>query len=94
MKRRIGIVGIFFIAFALTACGTTSPDSSNMSSGAMPMPGAEIAMDNKMAATTDNRAVIKTASIGVRVKRTRRWLAFPAVAVSMRAWTCVRRGRS
>lgn len=68
MKRRIGIVGIFFIAFALTACGTTSPDSSNMSSGAMPMPGAEIAMDNKMAVTTDNRAVIKTASIGVRVK--------------------------
>lgn len=68
MNRRISIVGIFFIAFALTACGTTSPDSSNMSSGAMPMPGAEIAMDNKMAVTTDNRAVIKTASIGVRVK--------------------------
>ena len=68
MKRQISIFATFFVTFALTACGTSSTDSSSMSSGVMPMPGAEIAMDNKMATVTDNRSVIKTASLGVRVK--------------------------
>ncbi|MFZ9802535.1 MAG: hypothetical protein ACO3DO_04005, partial [Candidatus Nanopelagicales bacterium] len=65
MNKRIGLVAAFITTFALTACGVSSTDSSSMGSGVMPMPGAEIAMDNKMATATDTRAVIKTASLGV-----------------------------
>ena len=68
MNKRIGLVAAFITTFALTACGVSSTDSSSMGSAVMPMPGAEIAMDNKMATVTDIRAVIKTASLGVRVK--------------------------
>jgi len=68
LNKRISILGTFFIIFALTACGTASTDSSSMSAGTMPMPGAEISMDSKMATVPDARAVIRTASLGVRVK--------------------------
>lgn len=68
MNKRISIFAIFFVTFALTACGASTTDSSSMSSGSMPMPGAEIAMDNKMATSPDTRAVIKTASLSFRVK--------------------------
>ncbi len=68
MNKRISILGTLFVFFALSACGTSSTISSSSSDASMPMAGTEILMDNKMATAVDTRSVIKTASLGVRVK--------------------------
>ncbi len=65
MNKKIGIIGLLLTFFALTACGSSN-DSTSMGSANMPMAGSEIAMDTKM--VPESRAVIKTASLGIRVK--------------------------
>lgn len=65
MNKKIGFIGLLLAFFAFTAC-SSNIDSSSMGSSSMPMAGSEVSMDSKMA--TDTRVVIKTASIGIRVK--------------------------